>query len=85
MTLLEVQSFFDAIEDCFVGGFGLSVAMWVARRRRVQANLPSFQKAAEVVGNELRTVVGDYFIGETVSADDVFPDEILDFFVGGVD
>ena len=85
VSLLEIEAFLDSVEDCLIGGFSLTVALRVSGRSGVEADCPSFVETAEVVRNELRTIVGDNFVRETMPADDVFPDEILYLLVGHLD
>ena len=45
---------------------------------------PPIAELSEVVRDKLGSIVSDYLIGEHVPADDVFPDELLYFFIGDV-
>ena len=67
------------------GSFSQSMALRASGRRGVKANHPSCVETAKIIRNELRSVVGDDFVGETVAANDILPNEVLYFLIGYLD
>ena len=48
-TLLQVESLLESIDDCLVGGLGLTVTLWVPQHGQVESNSPPVAELFEVV------------------------------------
>ena len=72
----EVESFLEIIHYGLVRSFGVSVTLWVTGAYSLNLDLPLVAEFFEYFRDELRSVVGYYFVRQTVPAYDVFPNEV---------
>ena len=76
------MSFLDVAKYSFVGGFCLSVTLWVTGGGCGKTDLPLVAECFDFSRGEVSLIIGDDLIWYAMSAYDIFPQEVLNLFLG---
>ena len=72
----EVEPFLEIIHYGLVCSFGVSVTLCVTGACGLNLDFPFVAEFFEYLGDKLWSIVGYYFVRQTVPAYDVFPNEV---------